>query len=297
MKDEEVRVDVVLLGGAHAMCATLVDLQGRPLDQFRAQHGRVPDRHDLIVIAVQNQGWLVDSLQVLGLISLRKGLDAEIACRHAGHHALKPERLAHALGNLRARSVVAIEGHGQVLEKLGAVIQHTLADAIEHIDRQTTGICRRLQHQRWNGADQNRLRYSFCAVATDVTGNFAAAGGVADVDHVAEVELLHKLCEVVGIGVHVVAVPGLTGTAVSATIMRDAAISLRSQKEHLVLEGVGAQRPAVTEHHRLTRAPILVVDLGSVFGDEGTPGFAPRSLTVGRDGGRRSQRQRGDACA
>src|SRR5262249_27250746 len=36
------------------------------------------------------------------------------------------------------------------------------------------------------------------------------------------------------------------------------------QKEHLVLEGVRAQRPAVAEHDRLSRSPVIEIDLGSV---------------------------------
>ena len=50
-------------------------------------------------------------------------------------------------------------------------------------------------------------------------------------------------------------------------IMGDATVPARGQKEHLVLEGIGAERPAVTEDDRLPVAPILVVDLRAVFGN------------------------------
>src|SRR5262245_16696457 len=53
----------------------------------------------------------------------------------------------------------------------------------------------------------------------------------------------------------------------AAPIMGDATVPARGQKEHLVLEGIGAERPAVTEDDRLPVAPILVVDLRAVFGD------------------------------
>src|SRR5262245_5114383 len=53
----------------------------------------------------------------------------------------------------------------------------------------------------------------------------------------------------------------------AAPIMGDATVTARGQKEHLVLEGIGAERPAVTEDDRLPVAPILVVDLRAVFGD------------------------------
>src|SRR4029453_12634636 len=53
----------------------------------------------------------------------------------------------------------------------------------------------------------------------------------------------------------------------AAPIMGNATVAARSQKEHLVLEGIGAERPAVTEDDGLPFAPILVVDLRAVFGD------------------------------
>jgi hypothetical protein len=208
------------------MRGALVDLQRRALDQLRRQHRRGTDRHDLIVVAMQDQGRLVDLLEVFSLVRFREGLNAKIAGGHAGHHALQPEGLAHALRNLRFRPVVAVEGHGQVLEELRAVAQHTLADAVEDIDRQTAGIGCRLQHQRRNCADQNCLRDPVRAVAPDVAGNFAAASGVADMDRVFQIEFLHELREVIGIGVHVVAAPGLARTAVAAAVMRDDTISV-----------------------------------------------------------------------
>jgi len=55
---------------------------------------------------------------------------------------------------------------------------------------------------------------------------------------------------------------------VSAPIVRDAAVSLGGQKEHLILERVGVERPAMTEDYGLTRAPVLVVDLGAVLGSD-----------------------------
>jgi hypothetical protein len=51
-------------------------------------------------------------------------------------------------------------------------------------------------------------------------------------------------------------------------MMRDAAVSARSQKEHLIFEGVRGERPAVAEDHRLPGAPVLVVNLRSVFSSD-----------------------------
>ena len=53
----------------------------------------------------------------------------------------------------------------------------------------------------------------------DVADHFAAAGGMADVNRVAQIELPDKLGKVVGISIHVVALPGLSGPAVAAPVM------------------------------------------------------------------------------
>src|SRR6266403_2028852 len=138
------------------------------------------------------------------------------------------------------------------------------------------------------------------ALATDIAGNFAAAGGMADMNSVSQIELLHELREVIGIGVHVVAVPGLARTAVAATVVGDDTIAMGGEIEHLVLKGIAAQRPAMAEDDRLTRSPILVIDLGSVLGRDRAHGPGSLSmmgygrLTSGCAACGRNQGQRGD---
>src|SRR5205807_5857896 len=102
------------------------------------------------------------------------------------------------------------------------------------------------------------------AMPADIAGNLAAAGGMADMHRISQIERCDECREVIGIGIQIVAVPGLAGSAVAATVMRDAAVALRGQEEHLVLERVGAERPAMAEHDRLPRSPILEIDLRAV---------------------------------
>jgi hypothetical protein len=87
---------------------------------------------------------------------------------------------------------------------------------------------------------------------------------MTDMDRVLQVERRDERREVVGITLHVVAVPGLAGAAVAAAVMGDAAVALSGQEDHLVFEGVRAERPAVAEHHRLSTAPILIIDWRAV---------------------------------
>src|SRR5258708_5094212 len=72
----------------------------------------------------------------------------------------------------------------------------------------------------------------------------------------------------------------------ATTVMRYAAISARGEIEHLVFERIRGQRPAVAEDHWLPGAPVLVVNLRSVFGRKRTHG----ALSFGWVGGGRGVR-------
>src|SRR5712692_10192455 len=71
--------------------------------------------------------------------------------------------------------------------------------------------------------------------------------------------------EIVRVGVHLVAIPGLARSAMAPPVMRDAAEPICGQKHHLVFPGVRAQRPAMAEDHRLSRAPVFEVNLCAVI--------------------------------
>src|SRR6266567_3955754 len=100
---------------------------------------------------------------------------------------------------------------------------------------------------------------------SDVTRDFSTAGGVAHVDCVFQVESFCESREIIGVGVHFVAIPRLSGTAVPAPVMRDDSKALLAEKQHLSVPVIGGERPAVTEHYGLALSPILVVNLCAVF--------------------------------
>src|SRR6185369_7710605 len=103
----------------------------------------------------------------------------------------------------------------------------------------------------------------------------AAAGGMADMNGVLQVEMRRHGREVVGVMVHVVAVGHLAGAAMAAAIMGDDPKAVVLEKQHLRVPVVGRQRPAVAEHDRLPLAPILVEDLDAVLGRDGGHGNSP----------------------
>ena len=91
-----------------------------------------------------------------------------------------------------------------------------------------------------------------------------------DVHRALGAQLLDHRGRVVGVVIHVVAVPNLAGAAVAAAIMRDDAEALVHEEHHLRIPVVGTERPTVMEMDDLgvARTPILVEDLDAVFGGD-----------------------------
>src|SRR5919106_6712801 len=85
-----------------------------------------------------------------------------------------------------------------------------------------------------------------------------------------QIQMCGQSCQVVGIMVHVVAFAGLGRAAMTAPVVGDHTKTLAEEEEHLSVPIVRRERPAVTEHDRLTFTPVLVVDLRSVFGCDRT---------------------------
>jgi hypothetical protein len=76
-------------------------------------------------------------------------------------------------------------------------------------------------------------------VATDVASDLTASGGVADMDCFFQVEFFDKVGEIIGVGIQIIAMPGLLRPAMTSAVVSDATVAALGQKEHLVLEGVG----------------------------------------------------------
>src|SRR5882724_10818666 len=97
--------------------------------------------------------------------------------------------------------------------------------------------------------------------------HLAAAGRMADVDRVLQIEMIGYRFQIVGIVIHVMSVAGLSRATMSASIARNDAETLAEEKKHLRVPIIRRERPAVTEHNRLPAAPVLIidVDVSSVF--------------------------------
>src|SRR5436190_11854620 len=113
----------------------------------------------------------------------------------------------------------------------------------------------------------------------DVARGLAAAGGMADVNGIAKIEMLDDRRGIGCVVIHIMAAAHLARATVPAAIMGDDAIALVDEKEHLGVPVVGAQRPAVVKDNRLggLRPPVFVEDLQAVFGGDRGHGIVPLS--------------------
>ncbi len=114
--------------------------------------------------------------------------DALILGLDAAHHALPPPVFADPLGYRRARTIETVERNRDVLVKLRAMVRRAVADAVDHFLWNTVGILFRLHEQRRNRADEDRLCHAPLAMPGDIARHLAAAGRVADVHGVLEIE-------------------------------------------------------------------------------------------------------------
>src|SRR5215468_671981 len=106
-------------------------------------------------------------------------------------HSLAPPIIKDTFHRFCTRSVKAVEGTGRkVAIKLGAVGRQAAPETVEHLDRQPAWIAWRLHHDRWHGGHQHRFGDTAPAVPRNVAGDLAAARGVANMDGVAEIQVL-----------------------------------------------------------------------------------------------------------
>mmetsp|Transcript_1430 Transcript_1430/g.4292 ORF Transcript_1430/g.4292 Transcript_1430/m.4292 type:complete len:282 (+) Transcript_1430:982-1827(+) len=234
----------------------------------------------------------VHLLQVFAEVGVEEGLDAVVGGLGAGLHALHVEAVDQPGRRLGAGPVEAEEGAaGDVLVELGAVVERGLAQAVEDGFRHAVGMGRAGAHDGRDGAHEHHLGHACRAMAADVAGHLAAAGGEAHQRRALHVLGAQHGVEVVGVLIHGVVGPGLTGAAVAAAVMGDDAIAAFGQELHLRFPAVGAQGPAMAEDddRAVLRAPVLHIQRRAVVGgDEGADGGG---LRCGRGGGGGRQRR------
>src|SRR3989442_13236508 len=89
---------------------------------------------------------------------------------------------------------------------------------------------------------------------------------MADQDHVLQIELFDQRVEIVRVGIHVVAAPGLARATMASTVVRDRAVGVGGHEIQLVIPVIRVERPTVAEVDGLPFAPVLIENAGAVLG-------------------------------
>ena len=74
---EQIRIDQILMGRAHAVRQARVDFQRGAIDDLGRGQSRGADRHDLIIVAVHDEGRYVELLEIFGEIGFGKRFEAK----------------------------------------------------------------------------------------------------------------------------------------------------------------------------------------------------------------------------
>src|SRR5882724_12492183 len=104
-------------------------------------------------------------------------------------------------------------------------------------------------------------------MTSKIMHHLAAAGRMADVNRILQLQMIGDSLQIVGIVIHVVSAAGLSRAAMPAPVTRNDAETFAEEKKHLRVPIIRRERPAVTEHNRLPAAPVFIidVDVSSVF--------------------------------
>ena len=159
--------------------------------QLGRQRPGIGERDDLIVLAVHHQHRDVDLLQILGVVGLREDLDAIVMGLGSAHHALAPPVVDDPLGNLGAGPIEAIErAHREHRDRTGRGSPCAARKPSNTSIGVPPGLLRRFHHDRRDGADHRGLGdAAAAAIPRDIADDFAAAGRMADMDGVLEIEM------------------------------------------------------------------------------------------------------------
>src|SRR5262245_54469997 len=128
---EQIRVDLILMCGGDAVWRARVVNVLRSLDEPSRLPGGVLHRNDLIVLTVKHQSRHIELLEVLGEVGLGEGLDALVGVLEAALHAPGPELVEHALRDLGAGPVGAIERNREIPVVLRAVLGQARTESVE----------------------------------------------------------------------------------------------------------------------------------------------------------------------
>ena len=223
------------------------------LDDLRRQPGRIVDRHDLVVIAVQHERRHVDLLEIVRVVDFGELLHAQILAVNAAHHALRPERVDRALRRLGVRAVERRTAPRDPCRTANGSRRRSCG-CRRTLHRQAAGVGRRLHHLRRHRADQHGLRHALRTVAADVRAtspppvewptSVASRTSSASSRRPDRPRTCSCRCR------------ATARPAVATTVVRDHAIAVLHEEQHLRVHA-SAHSGQPCEHDRAAGAPVL----------------------------------------
>jgi len=94
---QQVGVELILVRAGEAVGRTWIDLESRVLDDLGGEQGRGTDGHNLVVVAVNDQGRNIEPLAIFGAIGLRESLNAVLRAFETNGHRPAPDRIPKTL--------------------------------------------------------------------------------------------------------------------------------------------------------------------------------------------------------
>jgi hypothetical protein len=91
---------------------------------------------------------------------------------------------------------------------------------------------------------------------------------MSDEGNLIEIECFDECRKIIGIGIQIVAPPGLTRTTVTTTVVGNDTVSVLPKKQHLSIPRIGAERPSMGEDDRFAGAPVFEVKPCPIFGGD-----------------------------
>src|SRR6202042_3253897 len=149
------------------------------------------------------------------------------------------------------------------------------ADAVNYRFRSAPRYTVTLHHHRYDRIEEDHLGDARRSVARDIAGQFSTSRRMPNQYCAAKIKRVDELIQIVSPGVDIVAGSRLIGIAVPPPVMGDGTVTLVIEKQHLRFPRRTGQRPAVRENDRRSRAPVTIVDRGTVTGSDLGHGVFP----------------------
>src|SRR5258705_10066466 len=182
---------------------------------------------------MQHQHRHIDDLEILVKLGFREGLNAVVLAFDSAHHSLTPPVVSDTLRDLGTGTVVTIERQGEILVELRTMVGRTVTKSVEYFHRNAVRVLLRFQHARSNGADEYSFGDSPFSMLCDVADHLAAARRMTNVNRVFEIKRGDEFGNIGGIGVDVIAVNRLSGTAMPTAVMSDHSVTAFQKEHHL----------------------------------------------------------------